>query len=134
RGLVSFLALLLAAPILTVAMIAVYTVIGQVLQWPQANPSYTLYASMRGGFGGPPIAQQGGSANYALIQPETAVLLPLILVPFVAFCVAVGLGYSVTKRTVFSAVIWTIAVVGLLALFLGACGSVSAQQIALLGP
>ena len=119
RGLVAFLSLLLAAPLGTLAMVCVYTSVGLWRQWPSAMTTYY------GPF---------GSVREPIILPEAALLWPVIFVPFVAACVAVGMGWSIKSRGVISAVVGSVGVVGGLMLVLGFCGSVMASRIPVIGP
>lgn len=118
RGLVSFLALLLAAPVLTLLMISAYTAIGRGRQWPQARVSFS--------FG--QITSQGD-----LLLPEAPLLLVLVLAPFVAMCVAVGMNASVKAKGVLGAVAPTVAIIGGLALTMGFCGWSLAKNVPLIG-
>jgi len=119
RGLVSFLALLLAAPILTLAMASAYTVIGRMLQWPQARPAVRL--------------STGTGGNFLLVLPEAPVLLALMLVPFVALCVMIGMSWSLKAKGVVGAVVPSVAILGAFATVMGFCGYTAAENIPFLG-
>jgi ABC-type Na+ efflux pump permease subunit len=123
RGLVSFLSLLLAAPLLTVAGVCAYSLVGAKLHWPQATPAATLIIS------GSAVTQ-----NVPLLLPEVCLWLPLILVPFVALCVAIGMNWSMKARGVLGAVIPSVLIVGVMALVLGVCGLLVAQHVPYVGP
>ncbi len=124
RGLVSFLSLLLAVPIATVALVSVYALIGHALGWQQAT------------FRAATINQAGSQvARYPLLMlPEASVLLALMLVPFVAMCVMLGMYFSIRAKGVLGAVIPSVAIIGGIALFLGMCGVSAAARIAYVGP
>lgn len=122
RGLVSFLGMLIAAPVLTLLMVSVYTLIGGMLQWPQARATYNVMV------GGRP-----GTGNFELMIVEAPLLLAVMLVPFVALCGAAGMSWSLKARTVLGAVVPTVAIVGVLALVLGLCGW-QAKGIPVVGP
>ncbi len=130
RGLVSFLAVLLATPIVGLAMVAVYTLIGLAMQWPQARPRFEIAAF--GAVGSSRAA--AGVARFALLPPEVALLFPLLLVPFVALCVAVGMSYSIRARGVLGAVASTLGVMSVLAVIGGFCGLGAAENIPVFGP
>jgi len=119
RGLVSFLALLLAAPILTLAMVSVYTMIGLLAQWPQARPAVQV--------------SSGAGGNFPLIQPEAPILLALLLIPFIALCVMIGMSWSLKAKGVVGAVVPTIAILGVFSTVMGFCGYASAENIPFLG-
>ncbi len=124
RGLVSFLALLIAAPVLTVAMVAVYSLVGELLGWEAATVRYS--------------AVQGTARRAVLEGPllliETPIVMTLMLVPFVALCVAVGMNWSLKARGVLGAVVPSVAVVGCLTLVTGLCGAPAAESVAVIGP
>lgn len=122
RGLVSFLMLLLAAPLGTMLMISAYITLGLMQQWPTART-----AGMVMGSGGPV------QATYPLILPEAGLLLPMLLVPFVAWCVALGLTLSLKAKGVLGAIVPTVGTVGLITLFMGFCGIASAGNIPYVG-
>ena len=119
RGLVSFLGLLLAAPVVTLAIVAVYTQVGQMLQWPGAMVRY--------GFG-------TGTRQGDLLLLEAPLLLALVLVPFVALCAMVGMTWSIKSKGVLGAVIPAVALIGCLSLVMGFCGWNAAQKVPLVGP
>jgi len=126
RGLVSYLGLLIAAPVLTLAMVAAYALIGQALGWESATATSQLYS------------EYGGTRNrtitHGLLLPEAPILMLLMLLPFVALCVAVGMNWSLKARGVLGAVIPTVAIVSVLALVLGFCGMATVGNVVFIGP
>jgi len=125
RGLVSFLSLLIAVPVLTVAMVSVYSLVGRWLEWEQAVFQFTR----PGRYGGGPVVADG-----ALMLPEAPIWLLLTLVPFVAFCVMVGLTWSVKSKGVMGAVVPSLLIVGLVSVVLGFCGYSAAASVEGVGP
>jgi ABC-type transport system involved in multi-copper enzyme maturation permease subunit len=108
RGLVQYLLPMILVPTLTLGIMALYVVFdgfgrsgGVTMNDP--NPQGT------GAFNGIPV-----------ILPEGALALPLVLTPFIAFCVMVGLQWSIKSRGTIVSVIFAvsivIAVVGVLSL------------------
>jgi len=124
RGLVSFLSLLLGVPILTVAMVSVYALIGKAAGWEQAT------------FRAATMNQQGSMIvrHPLLMLPEASVLLGFMLVPFIALCVMAGMTWSVKAKGVLGAVIPSVAIIGGLSLVLGLCGASAASSIPYVGP
>jgi ABC-type transport system involved in multi-copper enzyme maturation permease subunit len=118
RGLVSFLAVLLSLPVLTMLIVSGYTLIGTALQWDGAQVSYTSGQS---------------SAKYDLLLPEAPLLLLLILAPFVALCVTLGMSVSLKARGVLSAVTQGLGFLALHVAFGAACGWSAAKSIPLVG-
>lgn len=122
QGLVRFLSLLIAVPVLTLAMVSVYGIVGGVLLWPQARATYAVntYQGM---------ASRSGD----ILLPEAPLLLAIVLVPFIAFCVASGMNFSLKARGVLGAVIPTVATIGAIAMVLGLCG-LGMTGVPILGP
>lgn len=119
RGLVSFLSMMLTVPVATLAMVSAYTWMGQANQWPQAMVSYNA--------GSTPVV-------YPLMIPEAAILLLLMLLPFIGFCVMVGMNWSVKSKGVLGAVIWSVGILSAISLVLGFCGYSAAANIPVIGP
>ena len=65
--------------------------------------------------------------------PETPILMALILVPFIAFCVIVGMYLSLRAKGVLGAVIPSVAIVVLIALVMGFCGFQIVNEVPLIG-
>jgi len=124
RGLVSFLSLLIAAPVLTLAMVSAYSVIGSAMDVERATFLHSQMAS-----GGARISREP-----LLLLPEAPFLALGMLVPFVALCVTVGMNWSLKARTVMGAVVPSVGLIGVLTLVLGFCGWNAASQIAFIGP
>ncbi len=123
RGLVSFLAVLLAVPVLTVAMVSAYASVGRWLGWgPAVVPHSTISDGVI------------GTMQVGLLLPEVPVLLAAALVPFVALCVMVGMTWSLKARGVLSAVTPAIGIIGCLVMVTGFCGYNAAQNVPMVGP
>jgi ABC-type transport system involved in multi-copper enzyme maturation permease subunit len=108
RGLVTYLMPLLLVPLGTLALAAGYVVL-----IATATPA---------------------GASMPLVLPEGALLAPVAIVPFMAFCVMVGLHWSLKSRGTLSSVVWTIAVVGAIGGIAGLCGWYASSDLAFLGP
>lgn len=118
RGIISFLLPMLAVPIITVALVAAYILAGGL---GTTNPiNVTAMANTK-------------LVTLPLLLPEGAIILPAVLVPFIAFCVMVGLQWSLKSKgtigSVLAAVSVVVAAVGVLTL----CGQVAGQGIKILG-
>ncbi len=123
RGLVSFLVVLLLAPVLTLGVVSVYTLIGQGVGWPGAV--------VPAGLGGGGVL---GPVSVDLVLPESPLLLAGMLVPFVALCVMVGMVWSLKSTGVLGAVVPAVGIVGCLVAVTGVCGYGAAQNLPLVGP
>lgn len=118
RGLVSFLSLLLALPVATMLIVACYAQLGLWLDWPQATVQHLI---------------PGGTISAPLLFVEAPLIMALLLVPFTAWCVALGMSWSVSSRGVLSSLVATVAVVVCVAVVLGLCGGWSVRTIPYLG-
>lgn len=125
RGLVSFLSLMLCAPILTVLMVSIYALIGKNMGWEQA----TVRVAQVSGYSGATVVR-----HPMLMQPEAVVLFTMMLVPFVAVCVMIGMYFSVRAKGVLGAVVPSVAIIGGAALVLGFCGVSAADSVPFVGP
>ena len=121
-GLIRFLALLLAVPISTVVLVAMYALIGLIAQWPQA----TVDSPLRG--------PGGRVTNHMLMLIETPLLMTVTLVPFAAICVMIGLALSLKSQRVLSAVVPAVAFTGAFVVVVGFCGWTAAESIPIIGP
>ena len=118
-GLVRYLAPMLAVPIITTVLAALYVAAG--------------------GLGGPsPVVTQRlvGTVNMdvPVILPVAALVAPLASVPFIAFCAVIGLQWSLRSKGVVTATVASFGVLAAVAGVLGMCGWQAGADIALLGP
>ena len=72
--------------------------------------------------------------THDLFLPELMLLVPIILVPFVAVCATVGMTWSIKAKGVLGAVIPSIVILGIVMLIMGLCGYNAAQHITVVGP
>jgi len=128
RGLVRFLGVMIAVPVVTLLGVGVYALVMR-LQG-DARGDFTHYEAAAGGGGGGGSVYQG----LPLVIPEAGVWLALCLIPFVGLCVGVGITWSLRTRTVLGAVVPTVGVVGLVALVMGVCGLTPVGAAPLVGP
>ncbi|MEM9881877.1 MAG: ABC transporter permease subunit [Planctomycetota bacterium] len=124
RGLVRYLSLLIAVPVLTLSMVGLYALVGGWRGWSGAT--FTAYSSTASGGVSVPGA--------AVVLPEAGLWLAMMLVPFVALCVAAGMAWSLKAKGVLGAVVPTVGVVGSLVLVLGLCGWSELGRITVVGP
>jgi len=122
RGLVSFLSLMIAVPVLTVVGVSGYALVGGWLGWPPAT--FTFHD----------MANGGSYPGNALVIPEAGLWLALMLVPFVAVCVASGMAWSLKAKGVLGAVVPTVGIIGAVVLVMGLCGWSGFGTTALVGP
>lgn len=119
RGLIAYLLPLLAVPLGTLALASLYVLFG--------------------GFG-----RQGGveiqglaltkAITTPIILPEAAILAPIVVVPFIAFCVIIGLHWSLKSKGTLGSVIASVGVVAAVGGFVGLCGWNAGPNISIVGP
>ncbi|GJQ28732.1 MAG: hypothetical protein HBSAPP03_06160 [Phycisphaerae bacterium] len=116
RGLVTYLLPLLAVPLGTLAAASLYVLLG--------------------GFGNPQgvSVPVGGGGLLPLVLPEAAIAAPVAVIPFMAFCVMVGLHWSLKSQGTLGSVVGAIAIVGAVAGVAGLCGWNATGTLAFVGP
>jgi ABC-type transport system involved in multi-copper enzyme maturation permease subunit len=119
RGIVSFLIPMLAVPIGTLGLISIYVLVGGL-----------------GKQGGVMISAAVGTGQVSvpMVLPEGALYLPVLLLPFMAFCVMVGLNWSLKSKGTIGSVI---AAVGVIVAVLGVvslCSYQMGRNLGLIGP
>lgn len=127
RGLVRFLSLMIALPVLSLAIVSAYTVIGNFSGWPQTTvlqQTINQYAS----------SPAGTSSPIPLLYLETPLLLLIMLLPFIAVCVAVGMYASLRAKGVLGAIVPSVGIIGAGAVVFAFCGLTAANNIPLIGP
>ncbi len=119
RGLVAYLIPLIAVPVFTIGIAGLYAFFGQNLRE-----------------GGTMIAERvnTGTVNIPAVLPEAGLIAALVLVPFTAFCVMVGLQWSLKSKGTLGSVVGTVAVVGVVSGVLGLCGWASGADMPVIGP
>lgn len=119
RGLIAYLLPLLAVPLGTVALTGLYVLLGGLGR----EGGVTLQA-----------VAVTATVEVPLMLPEAALLLPVVVIPFIAFCVIVGLHWSLKSKGTLGSVVVSVAIVGLASGFVGLCGWNAASEMAVIGP
>lgn len=119
RGLIAYLAPLMAVPVATMFFAGMY--------------------ALAGGFGREDGAMvtAGVAQNTVMapmVLPEAALILALSLAPFIAFCVIIGLQWSLKSKGTIGSVVSTVGVVGVVAGIVGLCAYKAVVEIQILGP
>lgn len=119
RGLIAYILPLLSVPVGTLAIAGIYV----------------LFDGF-GRVGGVMVSEavNSGNANFPVLLPESALLAPLVCVPFMAFAVVIGLQWSLKSKGTTGSVVATVGVVGVVAALLGLCGWNGARDIGMIGP
>ncbi len=137
RGLVAYLLPMIAVPCGTLLLAGLYAMFNGLGRAGGAN-EYAIYTP------GGRIESYAGDldalgANTQLITipavlPEAGLLAALVFIPFIAFCVMVGLNWSLKSRGTLGSVVGTVGVVGVIAGVVGLCAWNSAGGITAVGP
>jgi ABC-type transport system involved in multi-copper enzyme maturation permease subunit len=105
RGLIAYLIPILSVPLITLGFAALFTVLG---------PTQQVTAAYPGGTGNAP-------ATGPIILPEGALAAPFVVIPFAAFCVMVGLQWSLKSRGTLGSVVASVGVIGITTGIVGLC-------------
>lgn len=118
RGLIQFLLPMLLVPIVTVAVMSLYVV----------NDGF-------GREGGVQVSVLIDNAvtDMPLMLPEAAMVLPIVLVSFVAFCVMVGLQWSIKSKGTIGSVIASVGIVFAIVSVLSLCGFAGGNSLGVMG-
>ena len=119
RGLIHFFLPLVAVPTLTIAAAGIYVALDGF-----------------GRAGGVTVLPVGTMVMVSapVILPEAAILFPLAFVPFLAFCMMIGLHWSLRTKGTIASVISSVALVGVLTGVIGLCGWQAGAGVPMLGP
>ncbi len=120
RGLVAYLLPLIAVPVFTIGIAGLYALTGGLGQNTLSHISASTVS--------------GTTITVPVVLPEAGILSAIVLVPFMAFCVMIGLQWSLKSKSTLSSVIGTVAIVGIVSGILGLCGWASAADMPIVGP
>ncbi|HYF15554.1 MAG TPA: ABC transporter permease subunit [Phycisphaerales bacterium] len=121
RGLVFYLMPLLIVPLGTLAIAGLYVLAGGLGRDGGVEVTTSVTA------GAPMTA-------IPVVLPEAAIAAAIVVVPFLAFCVMVGLQWSLKSKGVLSSTVGTVGVVAVVAGIAGLCAWQAAPNIPLVGP
>ncbi|MFI4854437.1 MAG: ABC transporter permease subunit, partial [Phycisphaerales bacterium JB065] len=124
RGLISYLAPLLAVPIGTMALAGLYALFDGFGRTDGISVATHVVSSTRGQL----------TINAPVVLPEIAITLPIVTVAFLAFAIIVGLQWSLMSRGTIGSVVATVGVVGLVGSIVGVCGWQAGLGISSVGP
>jgi hypothetical protein len=122
RGLIAYLLPMLAVPIGTLLAAGLYSLTDGL-----GRPGGAALGVIPTGWVGGPIAAP-------VPLPEAGLVAPIVLVPFIAFCVMVGLYWSLKQQGTLSSVVATVGVVGVVSGIVGLCGWNSGAHLEWMGP
>lgn len=121
QGVIAYLVPMMAVPLATLAFAGFYVAVG--------------------GLGGKgPVALNDMPFGFTVaierpvVLPEAILVAPLVVVPFLAFCVMVGLHWSLRSKGTLASVVGTVGVVGVASGIIGLCGWNAGPAVPILGP
>lgn len=121
RGLFQYLVPMMAVPTATLLLVSIYVLTGGL-----GHPDGVLVK-------GAAIANSTSRIDLLVVLPEAALVIPLVLAPFIAFCVMVGLQWSIKSKGTISSVIASVGVVLAVGGVISLCGIPSGEQLHVLG-
>lgn len=119
RGVISYLMPLLLVPLGTVVLVGLYMLAGGLGRAGGITTTSTFGVVV---------------VSHPIILPEAALLLPIVTLPFMAFCIMIGLQWSMKSKGTIASVIATVGVVGVVAGLVGLCGWQIGRTVDLIGP
>lgn len=126
RGMVAYLLPMLAVPIGTLGLAGAYVGLAELgVLGEQASQRVMVQVA---GFG-----QAAGTTLPAML-PESLLVASAVVIPFVAFCVMVGMHWSLKSKGSLSSVILTVSVVAIAAGSIGLCAYQGASDLPVIGP
>lgn len=123
RGLVAYLLPMLAVPMGTLALTAIYVLTGGL---GREDGIMVQISTQIAGNNTTPIMAP-------IMLPEAALLAPMVTIPFITFCVIIGLQWSLKSKSTISSVIGAVGVAGVISGIIGLCAWKSGADIAILG-
>ena len=120
RGLIAYLLPMLAVPLGLIAITGIYVGAGGLERSDGVMVEHPLAA--------------GATLAVPVLLPESALLAPLVVLPFIAFCCMVGLHWSLRSRGTIGSVVATFSVIMVVSGIVGLCGWQSAASIPSVGP
>ncbi|MBX3321655.1 MAG: ABC transporter permease subunit [Phycisphaeraceae bacterium] len=120
RGLIAYLLPMLLVPIGTLLLAGLYVLFDGF--------------GRSGGVDIPIVGRPGAGLTAPVLLPEAGLIAAPIMLTFTAFCVMVGLQWSLRSKGTISSVIATVGIVGVVGGTLGLCGWQSGTSIIFVGP
>lgn len=129
RGMIAYLLPMIAIPVGTIGAAGIYVAMAMVgvlePTAPGGGPGTVLIRASSAG---------SGFFNVPAVLPEAGLVLAAVSVPFMAFCVMVGLQWSVRSKASLASVVGTVGIVGAVAGVVGLCGWNAGSTLPVVGP
>jgi hypothetical protein len=119
KGLIQFLLPMICVPVATLAIMAMY-----VLTNGLGKGGVMVTAPLKGTV---------GTVTVPVILPEGALAMPIMLAPFVAFCVMIGLQWSIKSKGTIGSVIAAVSIVVAVTGVLSLCGIPAGTSLNVIG-
>jgi len=119
-GLIAYLLPLLSVPLGTLILAGAYVAIGGVAR--------------EGGTQVGPHTVGGVSVMFPVVLPEAGIIATISTLPFIAFCVMVGLQWSLKSKGTLGSIVGTLLVVGAISAVVGLCGWHVGGGLSAVGP
>ncbi len=123
RGLFQYLIPMMLVPVITLGIFAIYVGFDG---FGHKNGTTMTNVSIGGATG-------SALSELPVILPEGAIALPLVLAPFIAFCVMVGLHWSIKSKGTIGSVIASVGIVVAIVGVLSLCGMPAGKNLTMLG-
>jgi ABC-type transport system involved in multi-copper enzyme maturation permease subunit len=136
KGLIAYLLPMLMVPLGTLMLSGLYVAFNGFGRTNGISTPLALAGptNLTPGLNVPPAAAPAATIMMPVTLPEAALLAPLAVIPFVAFCVMIGLQQSLKSRGTLASVVSSVAIVAVTAGMVGLCGWQSAARIPFAGP
>jgi ABC-type transport system involved in multi-copper enzyme maturation permease subunit len=121
KGLIQFLLPMISVPVITLLILAIYVMTSGLGAKPEVWMTNV------------PLARTTDTVNLPVVLPEGAISLPIMLIPFVAFCVMVGLHWSIRSKGTIGSVIAAVFIVLAVAGVLSLCGMATGSSMDVVG-
>lgn len=128
NGLVANVLPLIAVPIVTLLIAGGYIGLGALGKPALATKTVTQTVTV--------ATPQAGALSYEIpvIIPEAGIILAIVIVPFLAACIIVGMSWSLRSKSALTSVAATVGLVGVVAGTLGLCGFSADRGLGSLAP
>lgn len=129
RGMIAYLLPLLAVPLGTLLLAGVYGMCIDAGIFQRAGGATVPYKQISSGTGIAPVV-----LAIPAVLPEAALVVSIVTIPFIAFCVMVGMQRSLNSKGSISSVIATVGILIVVVGVAGACGYKAGSDLPLIGP
>jgi ABC-type transport system involved in multi-copper enzyme maturation permease subunit len=120
RGLIAYLLPLLSVPLITLLLAGLYVLM---------NGFYGEAGVMTA-----PRTINAASVSLPIVLPEAGIIVTIATIPFTAFCVMVGLQWSLKSKGTLGSIVGTVLVVGAISAVIGLCGWNASTGLSAVGP